>query len=183
MVAWLAFAAGPLYGVNSQSLSLIDAREKALSGNPGLAGMQARYEALSEVPSQVGTLPDPVMSFNVMNLPEGDFDRHQENMTQLQLGISQMFPFPGKLDLRETVAEFEAEAALYSLGEMRLNLDRLVSVTWWELHFKDRSLDTVKRNQALLRQFVKVAKTKYEVGKGLQQDVLLAQLEIGRAHV
>jgi cobalt-zinc-cadmium efflux system outer membrane protein len=29
----------------------------------------------------------------------------------------------------------------------------------------------------LLKQFIDVAKTKYETGKGLQQDVLLAQLE------
>ena len=32
----------------------------------------------------------------------------------------------------------------------------------------------------LLRQFITVAKTKYETGKGLQQDVLLAQLELSK---
>jgi len=63
---------------------------------------------------------------------------------------------------------------------MRLNLDMNVTVTWWEIYFLDRSLETVLRNQALFRQFVKIAQTKYEVGNGLQQDVLLAQLELSK---
>ncbi len=161
-------------------LLLQQARAKALADNPGLAEMQARYEALTAVAPQKASLPDPVISFNAMNFPWDDFDRNQENMTQLQVGVSQMFPYPGKLGLREDVALFEAEAARYSVEEMRLKLDMNVSVTWWELHFLDRSEETVQRNQSLLRQLVKVAETKYEVGKGLQQDVLLAQLELSK---
>ena len=162
------------------ALLLPEARAKALADNPGLAEMQARYEALTEVAPQKASLPDPVLSFNAVNFPWDEFDRNQENMTQLQVGVSQMFPYPGKLGLREDVALFEAEAAMHSVEEMRLRLDMNVSVTWWELYFLDRSLETVQRNQSLLRQFVEVAKTKYEVGKGLQQDVLLAQLELSK---
>ncbi|MEH6581592.1 MAG: TolC family protein [Halioglobus sp.] len=161
-------------------MSLTDARSIAVENNPGLAEMQARYEALTHIAPQQGSLPDPVVSLNAMNLPWNSFDLNQENMTQIQLGVSQMFPFPGKLSLREDVALFEAEAALFSVEEMRLNLDRNVTVTWWEVYFLDRSLETIKRNQALLRQFVEVAETKYAVGKGLQQDVLLAQLELSK---
>ena len=167
-------------GTLESALSLTDARSIALENNPGLAEMQERYEALTLIAPQKGSLPDPVMSLNAMNLPWDSFDLNQENMTQIQLGVSQTFPFPGKLSLREDVALFEAEAALYSVQEMRLNLDMNVTVTWWELYFLDRSLETIKRNQSLLRQFVEIAQTKYEVGKGLQQDVLLAQLELSK---
>ena len=161
-------------------LQLIEARERALANNPGLAEMRARYEALNEIGPQQGTLPDPIVSFNAVNFPWDDFDRNQENTTQLQVGVSQLFPYPGKLGLREDIADFEAEAALYSVEELRLSLAMNVAVTWWQLYFLDRSLETVERNQSLLRQFVEVAKTKYEVGKGLQQDVLLAQLELSK---
>jgi outer membrane protein TolC len=167
-------------GTADLSLGLVEARSRALENNPGLAEMQERYEALTHVAPQKGTLPDPVVSLNAMNLPWSSFDLNQENMTQIQLGVSQMFPFPGKLSLREDVALFEAEAALHSVEEMRLNLDMNVTVTWWDVYFLDRSLDTIKQNQSLLRQFVVVAETKYEVGKGLQQDVLLAQLELSK---
>ncbi len=166
--------------VDEAVLQLVDARSRALSNNPGLAEMQQRYEALTYIAPQVSTLPDPVLSLNGMNLPWDSFDLQQEPMTQLQLGVSQMFPFPGKLSLREDIAVFEAEAALHSVEEMRLNLDMNVSITWWEIYFLDRSIETVLSNQGLLRQFIDIAKKKYEVGQGLQQDVLLAQLELSK---
>ena len=152
----------------------------ALDDNPSLAAMQHRYEALQEVPSQVGSLPDPMVNINAMNFPTDSFDRDQEGMTQLQLGFSQVFPFPGKLDLKEEAATFDAIAAGYSVDEMRVRLANSVRTTWWQIHYLDRALETLEKNKELLRQFIAVAKTKYETGKGLQQDILLAQLELSK---
>ncbi len=152
----------------------------AIRDNPNLAEMQARYEALAEVPAQVGSLPDPMVSFSAMNFPTDTFDRNQEAMTQLQLGFTQSFPFPGKLGLKESAAEYDAQAVGYSVDELRLQLIKNVKSKWWQLYYMDRALDTVDINRALLRQFISVAQTKYETGKGLQQDVLLSQLELSR---
>ncbi len=161
-------------------LFIEDAIVTAVEGNPSLAEMQARYEALAEIPSQLGTLPDPILSLNALNLPTDTFNVGQEAMTQMQVGISQAIPFPGKLALREGASEYEALAASFSVDEVRLRLIRNVRSSWWQLYFLDRSLEIVDSNQDLLRQFVEVAKTKYEVGDGLQQDVLLAQLELSK---
>ena len=161
-------------------LTLQTAINIAVQHNPSLAQMQARSEAMAAIPSQVGTLPDPVISFNALNLPVDSFDTHQENMTQLQGGISQAIPFPGKLALREQAATHEAEAATHDVTEARWRLLRDVKKTWWLLFYLDRSLDIISANQDLLRQFVQIARTKYEVGEGLQQDVLLAQLELSK---
>jgi outer membrane protein, heavy metal efflux system len=166
----------------SRGLVLVEsvAVEIATQDNPNLAAMKARYKALAEVPSQVGTLPDPMVSVNAMNFPTDTYERDQEAMTQLQLGFSQVFPFPGKLSLKQAAAEYDAQAAGYSVDEVRLRLIKNVKSKWWQLYYMDRALDTVDSNQALLRQFITVAKTKYETGKGLQQDVLLSQLELSR---
>ena len=51
--------------------------------------------------------------------------------------------------------------------------------TLWYIVFV-AALETVDNNQALLRQLVTVALTKYETGQGLQQDVLLSQLELSK---
>ncbi|NIO39382.1 MAG: TolC family protein [Burkholderiales bacterium] len=161
-------------------LFIEDAIATAVEGNPNLAEMQARYEALAEIPSQLGTLPDPILNLNAMNLPTDTFNVGQEAMTQMQVSISQIFPFPGKLALKEGASEYEALAAGFSVEEIRLQLKRNVRSSWWQLYFLDRSLEIVDSNQDLLRQFVEVAKTKYEVGDGLQQDVLLAQLELSK---
>ncbi|HED40841.1 MAG TPA: TolC family protein, partial [Chromatiales bacterium] len=42
------------------------------------------------------------------------------------------------------------------------------------------ALEVIARNQVLLAQFVNVAETRYTVGQGLQQDILLAQLELSK---
>lgn len=179
----LGTATSTLYA-NEYNSSLIltesSAVEIAIRDNPHLAEMQARYEALAEVPSQVGSLPDPMVNFNAMNFPTDTYERDQEPMTQIQVGFSQVFPFPGKLSLKEEAAEYDAQAAGHSVDEARLQLIKNVKSKWWQLYYMDRALDTVASNQALLRQFITVARTKYETGKGLQQDVLLSQLELSR---
>jgi len=55
-----------------------------------------------------------------------------------------------------------------------------VKATWWVVFYLDRALEIVAANKGLLRQFIEIAQTKYSVGKGLQQDVLLAQLELSQ---
>ncbi|HEC12735.1 MAG TPA: TolC family protein [Acidiferrobacteraceae bacterium] len=162
------------------SLGLEQAVEKALEGNPGLAKMRARASAMAAVPSQVGSLPDPRLNLGAMNVPTDTFDLDQENMTQMQVGLSQMFPFPGKLGLKEAAAKHESLAAAADVEETRLGLIRNVKKTWWQLYFLDRALEITNRNQELLRQFVDIARTKYKVGQGLQQDVLLAQVELSK---
>ena len=169
-----------VYAEEVNFLKLQSALSIAVQNNPSLAQIQARSEAIAAIPSQVGTLPDPVISFNALNLPVDTFDLAQENMTHMQGGISQAFPFPGKLALREQTADYEAEAALHDVTEARWLLLRDVKKTWWVLFYLDRSLEIIIANQNLLRQFVAIAQTKYVVGEGLQQDVLLAQLELSK---
>lgn len=182
-ICWLFTAAS--FGARAEDtggapLELITAVDIATQDNPGLAQMQSRYLAMAEIPAQRGSLPDPQLSFNAMNLPVGSFDLSQEAMTQMQLGFAQAFPFPGKRKLRKEASEFEAAAARDDVEEARLQLVRRVKSGWWQVFYLDRSLEIVESNLNLLRQFIEIAQTKYNVGDGLQQDVLLAQLELSR---
>lgn len=177
----LSVVSSPLYsGENTNEFTERVAVSLAVGHNPNLSEMRARYKAVSEIPSQVGALPDPMVSLNAMNFPSDTFDRDQEAMTQAQIGFSQVFPFPGKLSLKEEAAEYDALAAGHTVDEVRLQLIGNVKSRWWNLYYLDRALETVEMNKSLLRQFIAVAKTKYETGKGLQQDVLLAQLELSK---
>ncbi len=164
----------------TDTLSLPTALNIAVQDNPNLAQMQARYQAMSAIPLQMGSLPDPIISFNALNIPVDSFDLAQENMTQMQGGISQSIPFFGKLALSAQTANYQAEAAKYDVEELRLQLLSHVKQNWWMLFYLHRSLAIIQLNQNLLRQFVDIARTKYEVGEGLQQDVLLAQLELSK---
>lgn len=164
----------------AEPLKLKDAVSEALEGNPGIAAIQSRAQALAQLPSQNQTLPDPRLSLNLMNLPLDEFSFTQEGMTQFQIGISQAIPYPGKLALHGKSAEYEAGAAEADFEEKKLQLVSDVKSVWWNLFYLDRALEAVDNNQNLLEQFVGIAQTRYEVGQGLQQDVLLAQLELSK---
>lgn len=180
LAASLALGLGLAAWAQDEVLTLSAALAQAERDSPKLLAIRARYEALKAIPVQEGSLPDPEISFSAMSLPVDTFDTAQEDMTQLQFGISQKFPFPGKLRLKQEAAEQEAQAAGDNVEELRLKLRRDVEVFWWQLYYLDRALAIVAGNQDLLRQFVEIAKTKYTVGQGLQQDVLLSQLELSR---
>ena len=151
----------------------------ALEGNPTLAQIKARAEAMAAIPSQEGTLPDPTLSFGALNLPTASgLNLNREEMTMMAVGVSQAIPFPGKLALREKAATFEAEAAAKTVEEARLRLARDVNIRWWQLVSVHRSLLIIDDTERLLRQLAEIADTKYRVGQGLQQDVLSARLEL-----
>lgn len=164
----------------AEALTISQAELIALAANPSLAGAKAQAEAMAAMPAQAGALPDPLLGLNAMNLPVDTFDLDQEPMTQMQVSLSQAFPFPGKRGLRREAAEHESAAASAAVGERRQQLIGDVRALWWQLFALDRSLTIVRENQRLMREFVEIARTKYKVGAGLQQDVLLAQLELSR---
>lgn len=167
-------------GGSGDRLTLEAAVAMALENSPELGALSAKSAALGAVPPQAGALPDPVLSLNAMNLPTDTFDFDQEPMTQIQLGLSQAIPFPGKRRLKREAAEFEYKASQASFYEGRSVLTRSVRGAWWQLFSVDRAIEIVERNQDLMRDFIEIAQTKYTVGDGLQQDVLLAQLELTR---
>ncbi|MEQ8660316.1 MAG: TolC family protein, partial [Gammaproteobacteria bacterium] len=161
-------------------LTLATAVAVALDGNPGLAELRARAAALAAIPDQHGALPDPRIAVGAANLPLDSFDLDQEAMTQLQFGVTQTFPFPGKLALRERIATLAADAAAHEVEELKLTLVADVKVLWWELAYLAESAHIVRQNERLMRELIAIARAKYEVGRGLQQDVLLAQLELSK---
>ncbi|MDX8409641.1 MAG: TolC family protein [Mariprofundales bacterium] len=161
-------------------LSLMQAEALALKHNPALAASERRALAQAATPPQAGALPDPSLSLKAINLPVDSFSTTQENMTQIQFGLTQAIPFPGKLALKEQAAEQMAQVALHNSKEFRLKLLSHVRVRWWNLVYLDHALSIVRSNQKLLRNLVRIAETKYKTGRGLQQDVLLAQLELSK---
>jgi outer membrane protein TolC len=161
-------------------LTLDTAVAMAEQSNPGLAQRQAQAEAMSALPSQLGSLPDPMISMGLVNLPTDSLNTSQEAMTQWQLGISQEIPFPGKLALKQQAATERANASALMTTEYKQQLIQYVTSYWWQLFYLEKTLAIISTNKTLLKQFIDIAETKYRVGHGLQQDVLLAQLELSK---
>ncbi len=146
--------------------------------NPSLAALVARHKAALNIPSQAGSLPDPVLSFGALNLPVDTFDLEQEPMTQMQVKLTQKIPFPGKLSAKALAEKHEADALGYQVSEMRLRLSAAAQGLWWDIYYLEKALAIVQKNRRLIQKLLESARARYEVGKGMQQDVLLAQVEL-----
>jgi len=170
----------PTASAEEHILTLKQAVQQVLADSPSLAAARQQAEAWQQRVPQLASLPDPVLSLNVLNLPTNTLSNTQENMTQWQLGFSQAIPFPNKLELRSEIAAQQADVLHLNVDELRLEKVKQVKELWWRIFYLDRALETVQKNQDLLRQLVRIVETKYKVGTGLQQDVLLAQLELSK---
>ena len=163
-----------------EEMTLDGAVARALAGNPGLAEIKARAEALAAAPSQAGALPDPTVNFGMLNMPTSNFNLRQEDMTMVEMGVSQTIPFPGKRSLREKIAEHEAMASNEAVLEARLRLGSEVKQSWWRLFYYAKTLDLLETSGDFFQQLIHIAQANYKVGKGAQRDVMLAQLELSK---
>lgn len=154
--------------------------QEVLAVNPEIKADGKRWDAAKERPPQEGSLDDPLLSFEIVNLPTNSFSFSQDDMTMKQFSLSQTFPFFGKRGLRSEVAQREANAIGQGFRDKQNEIVRRVKETFYELYITDRSLEVVAKNREVLKEFVKIAETKYSVGKGIQQDVLKAQVELSK---
>lgn len=146
--------------------------------NPEIQAMEQRWRAVQARAAQEGALPDPLLNTAYHN--EG-FDRLQQGRSDfawLRFGVEQELPFPGKLALKHAGAERAAqrEEALYR--QAVLGVLARVRMAYDDYFLAHKSIEIVDGNKALLRKLTEAAEARYEVGEGLQQDVVRAEVEI-----
>ncbi|HDP97690.1 MAG TPA: TolC family protein [bacterium] len=151
--------------------------EEALQNNPAYRSAVYQAQQVNQTISQAGALPDPILGLSVMNLPVDNFAFDLEPMTGKKLSLMQVFPFPGKLKLKENMAGYQAQVVEQQVEELKNDLIKNVKLMYYEIFYLDKSIEILNINQTLLQQLVTVAEKKYSVGKGLQQDVLKARVE------
>lgn len=149
----------------------------AAENNPGLKAKYLEYQASLERVPQVGSLPDPQLSFGYFILPA----ETRVGAQQAQFSISQMFPWFGTLGVKKDAATLLAKSK-YEVFESGRNLlfyqVRKVYYQIWEL---DRSIDIMSKNLEILQSYESLATTKYENGQVGLVDVIRVQLSIDEA--
>ena len=147
--------------------------------NPEIQAAQRGAEAARSRPSQVSSLPDPIIAVINRNVtrPIPFANLGDDPMSNGGVGITQAFPFPGKLRLRGKIAAKEADTALNAYRATVLRLTSELKQSYYRLHFLHQALAILKRQQEFLDQLARIAETRYSVGKGIQQDILRAQVE------
>jgi outer membrane protein TolC len=149
----------------------------ALLAYPSLASMRQRIEMKRNEAIRAGALDDPKAWIALSNLPVRSWSFREEEMTGKEIGLSQMFPYPGKRDHAVQIVTREKEQAEFELEEMRNMLRADVKMAYAELASVRAQADLVRRSRAILEQVVDVSREMLAVGKGRQPDVLRGQIE------
>src|SRR5216684_5688571 len=145
-----------------------------MQNNPEIQAARFRFEAATKRPSQAGTLPEPAASYT--NLGVGHlFSRLNASEFSYQgFGVSQEFPFPGKLALASEEAKRAAEGVQQNYRAVVLDVTSRLKVAYYEWLTVNKAIELTRKHGNLLSRFEEIARNRYTVGKGLQQDVLKA---------
>jgi len=153
--------------------------DEASRNNPDILAARRGWQAATQVPPQVSTLPDPqvtVQSFSVGS-PRPFAGYSNSNFAYMGLGVSQDFPYPGKLKLKGEAAQQDAAISRTKLEAVQRLVVEQVKEAYFQTAYIQQTLKILDRNGKLLDQIEKIADARYRVGQGKQQDVLKAQLE------
>ena len=148
--------------------------------NPDLAAAKLRYQAFEAKVPQAGSLPDPMFKATVSNLPTDTWELDQTPMSGIEFMLTQRIPFPGKLGLKKNAARSLAGRAEKEYESAREFVIGELKRAYYQLYLLEKSIGITQRNRDLLQDFARIASTRYSVGKGLQQDVLKAQVEVAK---
>ena len=153
---------------------------EALAANPGVQAALARVEALRRRVPQARALPDPELSVGWMGNLKPFGVQRDDPSSYRGVEVTQGIPFPGKRKLRGQIADREAEAAWWEYEEARRRVAAEVKAAYYDYFYYERALGITLKNKDLLEKLARIAEVRYQVGKGIQQDVLKAQTELSR---
>lgn len=148
----------------------------ALLENPGLRAAYQESLASEERVTQVSAMPDPRFSY---------WYYIQEVETRVgpqqhAIGLSQTFPWFGKLDLQQEVASGAAAAARERFEAQKNRLVAQVVEAYLEYYHLGRAVTVVRGNRDLVQHLERVARARFGAGAASHPDVVRAQVELGQ---
>jgi outer membrane protein, heavy metal efflux system len=152
--------------------------QEALTHSPMITSARKHWQALTKVPVQLSTLPDPTMGLQQLTVgsPQPFSGYEASEFYYTGFGVSQDIPGPGKLRLRAKQADKEAEAARDAFLVQQLQVVEAVRETYFNLFYLRKMLDSLRGTQSELDRIAQTTEAQYHVAKAQQQDVLKAQL-------
>jgi outer membrane protein TolC len=162
-------------GVGERGVALDSLVLEALRANPVIQSARARWDASREVAARERALPEPMLSFGVMDRVRGG---EWPNTDERRLMLEQTFPWFGKRGLRGGAAAKEAEAVGREYEAARRNVIQMVKESYYELYGVQHAIAIARAEEGVLERMETVATTKYSTGEVSQQDALKAQAEV-----
>ncbi|MDX1444228.1 MAG: TolC family protein [Gammaproteobacteria bacterium] len=163
-----------------EALSLAEAERIAIERDAERSRLLEESGAEREAAQAQSALPDPEIRLGAMNLPTDTFALDQEPMTQVVLGVRQMFPPGDTLDFREEQGEWQSQARERMAVDREARLRRQLRQLLLVRQAAEQRLDLVQRFRADVQPLLDARETRYATGSGQQADYLSARLKLDR---
>src|SRR6266700_2526442 len=152
---------------------------EAAANNPKISAADHSARAARQMAPQVTTLPDPKLTLQQFSVgsPKPFAGYTNSDFAYIGVGASQELPYPGKLRLRGQVAERDADTKQAEIEVAKTSIADGVKADYIQLAYLQQTLVILRQNESVLDQLIQDATAHYQVGQGMQQDVLQAQVE------
>jgi outer membrane protein, heavy metal efflux system len=151
---------------------------EAGTNNPQISAPNHGALAARQVAPQMTTLPDPKFTYQQFSVgsPKPFAGYTNSDFAYIGVGASQELPYPGKLRLRGELAERDADTKQAEVEVTKASIADAVKGDYLQLAYLQQTLGILRQNEAVLDQLIQDATAHYQVGQGMQQDVLQAQV-------
>lgn len=175
----MLLAAVPNSSPADDIVMLNDLEQEALKNNPEIHMVEKRAEAAKRRAAAASAMPDPMIGFEIKNVGRlSNLTVGEEEMSMAGVVISQEIPFPGKLSTMGRAARKAAERAGEDLRGTRLRVLTALRSAYYDYYLAYRTAEILNQSLDVMKNFQRIAETRYATGQGIQQDVLRAQLEV-----
>jgi len=169
-----------VFSARAEVLTLEQAIRIAITEDPWLTASEHRQSASMAMSEGASYLPDPKFNLGMANFPTDTFNYRQEPMTQIQMGVSQMFPRGDSLALQSEIF-LERSQMMPIQRELRRAQVRLaISQLWLDNLRATLSIQLIEQNRGLFEQLSELVGSSYSntLGRTRQQDLVRAELEL-----
>jgi outer membrane protein, heavy metal efflux system len=151
---------------------------EAGANNPQISAADHGARAARQMAPQVTTLPDPKFTYQQFSVgsPKPFAGYTNSDFAYIGIGASQELPYPGKLRARGAVAERDADTKQAEVDVAKTNIADAIKTDYLQLAYLQQTLGILRQNEAVLHQLIQDATAHYQVGQGMQQDLLQAQV-------
>ncbi len=153
---------------------------EALRANPSLGADRALAHAATARVRAAGALPDPMLSVGVMNLTLPRFAFRESDFTEVDVELSQEFPWPGTLGARTRAARAQARGRESSVAARRREITVRAAALYYRLRYVAAARRTLERQRALLAAGVEISTARYATTSAPQSDPLQARVALAR---
>jgi cobalt-zinc-cadmium efflux system outer membrane protein len=153
---------------------------EAVRANPSLEASRAMARAAVSRIRPAGALPDPMLTAGAMDLTLPRFGFHESDFTEVDVELSQEFPWPGTLGARTRVARAEAKSRGAEAAARRREIVVRTAELYYRLRYVTTARATLQGQRRLLATAVEIATTRYATTSAPQSDPLQARVALAR---